>query len=588
MKAVFCLTLVCWLGCSFCPAAAEPDRIQRRQEQIQQRMDERQREREAEFRRRNDSSAPGLELAPLPDEPVSPGAPCADINTIDVEGATLLPPRVVRRVTERYAHRCLSMADINNLLRDMTNAYIERGYVTARVFARPGEQGPGRLSLLAVEGSLEKILLRDGHHDDLRRLRTAFPGLEGKPLNLRDIEQGLDQLNRLPSCDATIDLAPGEAVGGSVMYVELRPSRTWRFGAGIDNLGQSDTGTWQGSAFLEKDNALGLGDQWALSASRDMLFFSPGMAEENVVRGSTGEAGSLRHGSYSLSLYGSLPLGYWTFFLSAGRSCYQTSILGQNYGYAYDGATDTLGLEASRVVHRNAVGKTSVGLALGVRHVVNDMDGLRLTVSSYQLTTLTVSLRHSRTAGGGAFSAQLEYTRGLPWLGATADTGGDHDRPRAGFDKVFGRISWYRPFAWGGHSLYGDVSAVGQMSGQTLYGAERLSLGSLYTVRGFREHSLSGENGGYVRVECGWNLPWPERWRQGPVSGLQVFGAYDAGVILKDPDDPFERGRLQGVSAGLRTTGKTSLNLTLSRALSAPSFMRPLGTELYMSFRHTF
>ena len=171
----------------------------RRQEQIQRSLDERQREQETEFRRRNGASTPRPELAPLPEEPVSPGAPCMDVEAIDVEGVTLLPSRVVRRVTERYSHRCLSMADVNNLLRDMTNAYIERGYVTARVFVRPDEQDAGRLGLLAVEGFLEKIVVRDGGSGDKHRLRTAFPGLEGKPLNLRDLEQGLDQLNRLPS-----------------------------------------------------------------------------------------------------------------------------------------------------------------------------------------------------------------------------------------------------------------------------------------------------------------------------------------------------------------------------------------------------
>lgn len=115
----------------------------RRQEQIQRSLDERQREQETEFRRRNEASTPRPELAPLPEEPVSPGAPCMDVEAIDVEGVTLLPSRVVRRVTERYSHRCLSMADINNLLRDMTNAYIERGYVTAQVLCGQTNKMPG-------------------------------------------------------------------------------------------------------------------------------------------------------------------------------------------------------------------------------------------------------------------------------------------------------------------------------------------------------------------------------------------------------------------------------------------------------------
>ena len=127
--AVFLICLCCWLGWPTGSAAAGPDAMLRRQEQIQRSLDERQREQETEFRRRNEASTPRPELAPLPEEPVSPGAPCMDVEAIDVEGVTLLPARVVRRVTERYSHRCLSMADVNNLLRDMTNAYIERGYV---------------------------------------------------------------------------------------------------------------------------------------------------------------------------------------------------------------------------------------------------------------------------------------------------------------------------------------------------------------------------------------------------------------------------------------------------------------------------
>ncbi|WP_236044173.1 POTRA domain-containing protein [Klebsiella grimontii] len=37
----------------------------------------------------------------------------------------------------------------------------------------------------------------------------AFPRAEGRVLNLRDAEQGLEQLNRLNSRPLTVDILPG-------------------------------------------------------------------------------------------------------------------------------------------------------------------------------------------------------------------------------------------------------------------------------------------------------------------------------------------------------------------------------------------
>ena len=44
----------------------------------------------------------------------------------------------------------------------------------------------------------------------------------GEPLNLRDLEQGLDQLNRLRSVDLTADIAPGSQPGASRIILRSR------------------------------------------------------------------------------------------------------------------------------------------------------------------------------------------------------------------------------------------------------------------------------------------------------------------------------------------------------------------------------
>lgn len=167
----------------------------------------------------------------------------------------------------------------------------------------------------------------------------AFPsGIVGKPLKLRDIEQGMDQLNRLPSGNAQLRIEPGEKVGASRIVVTDQPGRMWRFRAGLDNSGQESTGEIKSSASVDKDNLLGLGDMLSLNLSGDakaLLDMS-------------------RLGSRSISAYYTVPFGYWSVTASAAVSEYHTHLEGGGAEYRSDGRTSTYGLDLNRVLHREA------------------------------------------------------------------------------------------------------------------------------------------------------------------------------------------------------------------------------------------
>lgn len=80
---------------------------------------------------------------------------------------------------------------------------------------------------------VEGIRLNQYSPADKRRVVMAFPGVKtGWPLNLRDIEEGVDQMNRLPSCDVQIKIEPGGRPGTSLVVIEDSPGKTWRVDAG--------------------------------------------------------------------------------------------------------------------------------------------------------------------------------------------------------------------------------------------------------------------------------------------------------------------------------------------------------------------
>src|SRR5699024_7064607 len=101
----------------------------------------------------------------------------------------------------------------------------------------------------------------------------VFPQLIEKPLNLRDLEQGLEQLNRLTTKRIDIDIEPGQKKGYSAIVLRTVTAR-WPVSAALafDNSGQQTTGTGQSSLTFSVDNPLRLADRWQFSFSRNNDF----------------------------------------------------------------------------------------------------------------------------------------------------------------------------------------------------------------------------------------------------------------------------------------------------------------------------
>ena len=55
--------------------------------------------------------------------------------------------------------------------------------------------------------------------DDYIQLYSSFPAHEGSLLDLRDIEQGLENMQRLPGVQADMEIVPGEQPGESDILI---------------------------------------------------------------------------------------------------------------------------------------------------------------------------------------------------------------------------------------------------------------------------------------------------------------------------------------------------------------------------------
>src|SRR5690606_1660412 len=112
----------------------------------------------------------------------------------------------------------------------------------------------GVLSLMLVPGRIAAIRLTPESAVPLlgagALLGAAIPAAPGDLLNLRAIEQGLENLKRAPTAEADVQVdpsgAPGAGPGESDLVVSYVQPRQWRLALSLDDSGTRATGRTQG------------------------------------------------------------------------------------------------------------------------------------------------------------------------------------------------------------------------------------------------------------------------------------------------------------------------------------------------------
>jgi len=543
--------------------------IQRQQDDIQRRHADDVKKREAERRQFQDTPPDGYVPPPV-ETPVLEDGACMDVTTFDVQGAQIMPADVLNIITAEFIGKCLTLEQINALLADISNWYLDRGYVTTRAYLPPQDLTTGALQVVVVEGRAEDIRFSPAQ-EERNRLRSAFPGVQGEVLNIRDLEQGLDQLNRLPSNNAKLKLEPGAETGDTLVLIENQQAKRLRLSLSEDNSGSRSTGVRQRTVEISADDVFGVSDMWTLSHKPSLSNIED--------RGSKMLSGSM-----------SVPYGYWTIGYAQSWFTYVSTIQATTKSYTSRGSSRQHDLTVERVVHRDADSKTSIEGALTLKQARNFVAETLLETQSRKLSVAGLTLRHSTKLMGGSLSATATAKQGLRAFGAKKDHAVSGNDPRAQFRKYSSDINYSRPFQVKEQNLSASIALHGEWSPHTLFGSERVSVGGLSTVRGFKEETASGDVGGYARSQLSWTMPTTGFGRIDQAFGRFVpYAALDGGWIKSDPAEETEGGTLTGWALGLRTSGGiVTFDIAWAQPITQPRYFTKRNRALYSSVDFSF
>ncbi|WP_199030982.1 ShlB/FhaC/HecB family hemolysin secretion/activation protein [Ralstonia sp. ASV6] len=405
--------------------------------------------------------------------------------------------------------RCLGTAGINLTMKRVQNAIVARGYVTTRVLAAPQDLKQGTLALTVIPGRIRAIRFTEDSSPRATKW-NAVPAAPGDILNLRDIEQGLENFKRVPTADADIQIAPAEGPdakpGESDLVIDWKQGLPFRLSVSADDSGSKYTGKYQGSVTVSYDNWWTLNDLFYVSVNHDL---------------GGGYSGS--KGTRGYTVHYEVPYDYWLLGFTTSSYDYYQSVAGANQTYLYSGTSENSEIRLSRLFYRDAVRKTSAYVRGWLRSSSNAIDDTEVLVQRRRMAGWELGLNHREFIGGATLDANVAYRKGTGMLSSLP-------APEEAFDEGTSRPSIITadvqltvPFSLASQRLRYTTAWRGQWNRTPLVPQDRFSIGGRYTVRGFDgENTLIGDRGWLIRNDLGLTLG---------NTGQEVYVGFDYGEV---------------------------------------------------------
>ncbi|QIW15442.1 hypothetical protein A4G20_03405 [Pasteurellaceae bacterium RH1A] len=462
------------------------------------------------------------------------------------------------QITSPYLQGQIKLADLYKLTEQITQYYRQQGYLVARAILPPQEIEDGRVKIIVIRGEIGQVAL-----NNQSRLRDRFPlgfastSLENKAyLNKAEVEKLALLLNDVPGVVSNLSIKAGQEVGQTDLTLNLADAPK-RFGGYLmaDNQGGKDTGEYRFTLGTYAHNIFGFGDELNL----------------NAISSNSGNLKSAR----------------------------------LDYSGLIDGYGSRLGIMASYLNYKlggnfkdlNAKGNSHT-LGAYIQHPTIRKTGFRLdTKLGFNQQKLTdkqeaVDLRQKRTINALTLDLNGSWSslkNGVTYFGLSGLFGNLHNQtneleqyqdeniqPKSRFTVFNYSLSHEQSLP---KSLALNLGINGQLADKTLDSSQKLLLGGLYAVRGYKSGAVSVDEGHIFQAELKHNLALFKE----SILTSSVFYDYAWGSYYKNTEnlasDFNNKVKVQSIGAGLKLAAPGSYMLNVSYA-------KPVGKKLENTDKH--
>ena len=526
--------------------AADPVIPMAQQEQLQQDRDT-QRERNL----RLDAERVGTVVSEpaLIDVPSDKNGASFYIKQIQLDG---VPKELsfLNKIARKHEQKHVTVSDITNIRNAFQRKLLDKGFVTSQVYIPEQNLNAGTLQFMVMPGRVEDI--RYSTSSAHGPWRTAFSVRPGDILNIRDVEQGLEQMKRVSSQSVTMQLLPGTSVGTSIIELTIKHDKPVHGSISIDNSGLESTGVYQGSFTSSFDQVFRANDTFTMSLSGDLS-----------------GSGSIK-GTRAASLNYVIPHGKDTFSLSFSKSRYHQTIQSNPYDFTYSGKSTTMKAKWNHVLSRTQREKRAFDISISTRHNHRFINDMEIPVQALRTTSMEFGISNRKYVGNATLYSRLGFQWGIGALGAQPEhkasvaMGG----PTSRYHMWLVDVDYRKPFIMGHRPASFTSSFHGQwvQGGKRVYSVDTINIGNRYSVYGFDgEYTLMGDSGWYIRNEVSSIIPR---------LNTEVYFGLDIGAVYGKSTESLVGKSIAGTALGIR--GNYASGLMVDAFVSTPLY-KPQG-----------
>ena len=505
------------------------------------------------------------------------------INLFDDEN--LLNEIEKENILSKYENKKLGSTDISNILVDLTNRLIEKGYVTSTAsLSENNNLNSETLNLKIISGKIEKIILNED--DSLDKLKKYFlvSTKEEKVLNVRDLDTTTENFNYLEANNMTMEIIPSDKENYSIIKLKNEMKDKFTISLLTNNYGEDNqNGIWRGGTSINIDSPLGIGDRVYFSYmtvhkkkadrswKRTTESLKPGEILPIGPKGYDPAKDTLPY-KRELDLYNfryTMKFRDYTLSLGSSRSENISSFYTPTTIYDMETMSSSFSVNLDKILWRNQKSKLSLGVGLKRKHNKSYIEDTLL--SDRILTIGDISLNGTTVFYGGIFGITLDYERGLRALGAS-------NTPKAEFKKYNLNLNYYKPLT---KKLVYRFNTLTSHSKDVLYASEKQSIGGVGSVPGYhRRGNIMGDRAIEIENELSYKIIDSEK-----IGRLSPYISYSYGAVRNNKNPSvYGKGYVSGASIGLRYSMKyLDIDLAYAKALSHSSYIKPRDREIYFS-----
>ena len=505
------------------------------------------------------------------------------INLFDDEN--LLNEIEKENILSKYENKKLGSTDISNILVELTNRLIEKGYVTSTAsLSENNNLNSETLNLKIISGKIEKIILNED--DSLDKLKKYFlvSTKEEKVLNVRDLDTTTENFNYLEANNMTMEIIPSDKENYSIIKLKNEMKDKFTISLLTNNYGEDNqNGIWRGGTSINIDSPLGIGDRVYFSYmtvhkkkadrswKRTTESLKPGEILPIGPKGYDPAKDTLPY-KRELDLYNfryTMKFRDYTLSLGSSRSENISSFYTPTTIYDMETMSSNFSVNLDKILWRNQKSKLSLGVGLKRKHNKSYIEDTLL--SDRILTIGDISLNGTTVFYGGIFGISLDYERGLRALGAS-------NTSKAEFKKYSLNLNYYKPLT---KKLVYRFNTLTSHSKDVLYASEKQSIGGVGSVPGYhRRGNIMGDRAIEIENELSYKIIDSEK-----IGRLSPYISYSYGTVRNNKNPSvYGKGYVSGTSIGLRYSMKyLDIDLAYAKALSHSSYIKPRDREIYFS-----